>query len=429
MKAEFHEISPIECRFSVEIEAEKVKEVLDRAYSALAKKVNIPGFRAGKVPRRILEQRFRAQVEADVVHDLEWQGYLEAIQTHKVDVVGNPHWVHGDFNPQGAYSFAARVDIRPKPKLESYKALPLSFAEPGVSDEDVEKQLESIRGARARYEEAKGRDEVRMGDRVLVDFVATAEGKPFAGGEAQGAFVEVAQGELRSGCMPQLEAAKLNETCAFPHVFGEDAPEESLRGKTAQFKVTVKAIHEKHLPPLDDAFAASLNWKAKTLEEVRSQLRQGMERAERRRLAADFRTQAIGQLIEKNPLEVPNSMVERGIDWMLEGALRSIAQAGVDPRNLQMDWSTLREEMRPKAVVEVKGQLLLAAVAQAEGLEAGEADLEAKFAELAEDSGAELSKVKKQFADAAQKQALSQSILEEKALEFLKLHAKAPAAE
>jgi trigger factor len=429
MKAELHEISPIECRFSVEIEAEKVKEVLDRAYSALARKVNIPGFRAGKVPRRILEQRFRAQVEADVVHDLEWQGYLEAIHTHKVDVVGNPHWVHGDFNPQKAYSFVARVDIRPKPKLETYKALPLSVSTAVVSDEDIEKQLENMRSARARYEETRERDEVRLGDRVVVDFVATAEGKPFAGGQAQGVSVEVVQGELRSGRMPQLEAAKLNETCEFTHVFGEDAPEESLRGKAAQFKVTVKAIHERHLPPLDDAFAVSLNWKAKTLAEARVHLRQGMERAERRRLAADFRTQAIGQLIEKNPLEVPNSMVERGIDWMMEGALRSIAQAGVDPRNLQMDWSTLREEMRPKAMVEVKGQLLLAAIAQAESLEVSEADLEAKFAELAEDSGLELSQVKKQFADAAQKQALSQSISEEKALEFLKLHAKAPAAE
>jgi len=429
MKAELHEISPIECRFSVEIEAKKVQEALDRAYGALSKKVNIPGFRAGKVPRRILEQRFRTQVEADVVRDLEWQGYLEALRTHPVDVVGNPHWIHGDFNPQDAYSFSARVELRPKPKLEAYKDLPLSFSEPVVSDEDIEKQLEKMRASRARYEEVKGRDEVRLGDRAIVDIVATSEGKPFEGSQAQSVSVEVTPGELNAGHMPQLEAAKLHETCEFNHVFGEDAPEESLRGKTAQFKVTIKAIHEKHLPALDDAFAASLNWKAKTLEELKAQMRQGMEKAERRRLAADFRTQAIGQLIEKNPLEVPNSMVERGIDWMLEGALRSIAQTGVDPRNLQLDWATIREEMRPKAVVEVKGQLLLSAIAQAENLEASDADLEAKFAEISEDSGVELSKVKKQLAEPSQKQALAQSILEEKALAFLKLHAKAPAAE
>ncbi|MCL2012652.1 MAG: trigger factor [Cystobacterineae bacterium] len=428
MKAELQEISPIECRFSVEIEAEKVKELLDQAYHALSKKVNIPGFRSGKVPRRILEQRFRAQVEADVVRDLEWLGYLEAVRTHKVDVVDSPHWVHGTFNPQGPYSFVARVDVRPKPKLEAYKELPLSSVEPVVSDEDIEKQIENIRASRARYEETKERDEVRLGDRVLVDFVATAEGKPFAGSEAQDVSIEVTQGELRSGCMPQLEAAKLNETCEFSHVFSEDAPEASLRGKTAQFKVTVKAIHERHLPPLDDLLAASLNWNVKTLEELRARLRQGMEKAESRRLAADFRTQAIEQLIEKNPLEVPHSMVERGIDWMMEGALRSIAQTGVDLRSLQMDWSTIREEMRPKAMVEVKGQLLLSAIAEAENLEVSEADLEAKFAELAEDGGVELSQVKKQFAQATQKQALSRSILEEKALEFLKLHAKAPAA-
>jgi len=428
MKAELQEISPIECRFSVEIEAEKVKEVLDRAYSALSKKVSIPGFRAGKVPRRILEQRFRAQVEADAVRDLEWQGYMEALRTHKVDVVGSPHWVHGDFNPQGPYSFVARVDLRPKPKLEAYKALPLAVVEPSVSDEDIEKQLENMLQARARYEETKERDEVRLGDRVLVDVVATVGGKSFPGGDAKGASVEVTQGTLHAGHMPQLEAAKLNETCEFSHVFGEDAPEASMHGKTAQFQVTVKAIYEKHVPKLDDAFAASLNWKAKTVEELRAQMRQGMEKAERRRLAAEFRTQAIGQLMEKNPLEVPNSMVERGIDWMLEGALRSIAQTGVDPRNLQLDWSSLREEMRPKAEVEVKGQLLLAAVAEAEKLEVSEADLEAKFAEIAQDSGAELSQVKKQLSEASHKEALAQSILEEKALEFLKLHAQAPAA-
>jgi len=337
--------------------------------------------------------------------------------------------VHGNFNPQEAYSFVARVDVRPKPKLEAYKDLPLSSSPAVVSDEDIEKQIENMRLARARYEETKARDEVRLGDRVVIDFVATAEGKPFAGNEGKEVSVEVSQGELSAGCMPQLEAAKLNETCEFSHVFGQDAPEEGLRGKTAQFKVTVKAILERHLPALDDAFAASLNGKVKSLEELRLHMRKGMEKAERRRLAAEFRTEAIGQLIEKNPLEVPNSMVERGIDWMLEGALRSIAQTGVDPRNLKLDWSTIREEMRPKAVVEVKGQLLLAAVAQAEHLEVSEADMEAKLAELSEDSGVEISKVKKQFTDAGQRQALSQSLLEEKALEFLKLHAKAPAAE
>ncbi|MCL2177810.1 MAG: trigger factor [Proteobacteria bacterium] len=424
MKVELQEISPIECRFSVEVEAEKVKEQLERAYGQLAGKVSVPGFRAGKVPRRILEQRFRAQVEADVVRDLEWLGYMEALRKHKVDVVGSPHWIHGVFNAQEAYSFVARVDIRPEPKLEAYKELALSFSEPIVSDEDIEKQLENMQHARARYEEAKGREEVHIGDRVVVDFVAEVEGKPFKGSEAKGVSVDVTRGELRSGHMPQLEAAKLNETCEFSHIFGEDAPEAFLHGKAAQFKVVVKAIQERQLPPLDDAFAVSLN--AKTLEELRVRMRQGMEKAERRRLAADFRTQAIEQLIEKNPLEVPNSMVERGIDWMMEGALRSIAQTGVDPRNLQMDWSTIREEMRPKAVVEVKGQLLLSAVAKAENLEVGDVDLEAKFTEFAEDSGVELSQVKKQFTDVSQKQALSQSILEEKALEFLKLHAKPP---
>ncbi|MCL2626122.1 MAG: trigger factor [Cystobacterineae bacterium] len=428
MKAELQEISPIESRFSIELEAEKVKELLEKAYVQLAKKVSVPGFRAGKVPRRILEQRFRTQVEADVVRDLEWLGYMEALRTHKVDVVGNPHWVHGVFNPQETYSFVARVEVRPKPQLEVYKGLPLSFVEAVVSEEDIEKQLEKMRLGRARYEEAKGREEVRLGDRAVVDFSADIEGKPFKGSEGQGISVDVVQGELSSGHMPQLEAAKLNETCEFKHIFGEDAPEASLQGKTAQFKVTVKAIHERQLPLLDDAFAVSLNWEVKTLEELRVRMREGMERAERRRLAADFRTQAVEQLIERNPLEVPNSMVERGIDWMMEGALRSIAQTGVDPRTLQMDWSGIREEMRPKAVVEVKGQLLLGAIAKAENLEVGEVDLEAKFKELAEDSGLELSQVKKQFADAAQKQALSQGILEEKALEFLKLHAKAPEA-
>jgi|GEM_PF-283431 len=429
MKAELHEISPIECRFSVEMEAEKVKEFLDKAYNSLSKKINLPGFRPGKVPRRILEQRFRAQVEAEVVQDLEWLGYMEAARTHQVEVVGSPHFVHGNFNPQGPYSFVARAELRPKPKLEAYKNLSLSFVPPVVSDEDVEKHLENMRIAGARYEETTTRNEVRLGDRVLVDFVATVEGKPFEGGEGEGVFVEVTPGELSRGHMPQLEAAKLNETCEFLHTLTEDAPEESLRGKPAQFKVTIKAIHERHLPALDDAWVASLRWTVKTVEALRAKARKDIEKAERRRLSADFRAQAVAQLIEKNPLEVPNAMVERGIDWMLEGALRSIVQAGVNPKSLQLDWSSLREEMRPRALVEVKGQLLLAAIAEAERLVVEEADLEAKYAELSEDSEVELVHVKKQFADAAQKKALFQSILEEKALEFLKSHAQAPTAE
>jgi trigger factor len=198
---------------------------------------------------------------------------------------------------------------------------------------------------------------------------------------------------------------------------------EDVKGKTARFKFNLKGLKKKVVPELNDDFAKETG-EAQSLEELRTKLRTDLETGKRNKAQAEERDAVIKALIERNAFEVPKSMVDRTIDNMLENRLRAMARMGMDPRRLNLDFARLREDLREEALKEVKGALLIEAIAQKENIQASDADMDKKIEELAKEANQPVAVVSKYFKGAEERQGLSLRLREEKTIEFLKGQAK-----
>ncbi|OJH40820.1 trigger factor [Cystobacter ferrugineus] len=424
MKVQVEELSPIEKKLSIEVDNARVAEELTRAYSALGKQVKLPGFRQGKVPRRILEQRFRERVEDDVIQRVVQSAWLEAVRDHKVEAVAPPQVTNNSgLKANAPFTFEARVEVKPQVDAKDYQGLPLTRVDSQVTDAEVDERLEQLRQNMARLEPVEGRDVAQAGDFATVDYEALVDGKEFPGSKAEGVTVELAPGELVESNVAALEGAKVGETRELDYTFPADYRVEDVKGKTAHFKFHVKGLKKKIVPELNDDFAKEAG-ETQSLADLRAKIRSDLELNKKNRVLGEERAAIIKALVERNAFEVPRSMVERTIDQMLEQRLRAMARMGMDPRRLNLDFARLREELREEALQEVRGALLFESIALKENLKTSDEDMEKKISELAKEANQSIDVVRKYFKGPEERQGLSLRLREEKTIEFLKGQAK-----
>ena len=422
VKVQVEDVSSIEKRLSIEVEPALVEKELTAAYTNLSRQVKVPGFRPGKIPRRILEQKFKSEVEADVVKRVQLLGFIDALKETNVAAVGDPSFSGGKIEAQKPFAFSARVEVKPVVLAKDYKGLELPKLEATVEESRVTEQIDRMLGQRTEVVAVTGRDTVQKGDLAVIDFDATKNGAAFPGNSARDVTVEVIDGELIEGNLPQLEGGKVGEKKEFDYTFPADYRVEEIKGQVAHFVCTVKELKQKKVPVLDDAFAKEMG--EESADGLKARVRKDLEKAAKNRMEVDERDALFKALIEKNPIEVPNAMVNRGVDFMLENALGGLMRSGMDPNMLQLDWGKLREELRPKAMLEVRGQLLLESVAKEEKLDVADTEVDARLAKLAADSGVGLEVVQKQYQSAEARESLKNRTKEEKVIAFLKQHAK-----
>lgn len=420
MKVQVQELSPIEKSLSIEVEPAVVAKELDQAYQTLSRQVKIAGFRPGKVPRRILEQRFKAEVEDDVIRRVVSKSYVEAVKANNIEVVADPHVTNGKLDLTQPFAFTARVEVKPQVTAKEYQGIKLTRQNTEVTETVIDERVEQIRQNLSSIDKLEGRDVARPGDYCVIDYTATVDGKGFPGDKAEGITVEVAPGELVQANLPQLEGVKVGDKKELDYMFPADYRVDDVKGKTAHFTVTLKELKEKKVPPIDDALAEKSGAGVHTLKELRERIKKDLERANRRTADGQERDEIIKGLIEKNAFDVPRAMVERAMDMMLEGAFNMLARSGMDPNQANIDWAKLREDMRGKAETEVRGQLLFEAVSKQEKIEVVDEDLEKKLETIADETGNPLSQVRKAYKDAQSKDGLKGRIREEKTIAFLK---------
>ncbi len=420
MKVHVETLSPIERKLSIEVDPDQVAAELGRAYHALGERVRLPGFRPGKVPRRILEQRFRGEVEDDVKRRLVERSYLSAIAEHGVEAVGEPQVTGARLVLDAPFAFQATVEVRPEIAPKDYQGLPLKRVTPLVQEAQVEARLEELRQRLGRLAPVVERKTAELPDFAGVDYQGTVDAQPFEGGSGEAVTVEVAPGEVSAGNVEALAGLSVGESREVSATFPEGHPRA---GKTASFRFTLKGLKRRVVPPLDDELAREVGG-GPTLEALRTRIRSELQAAAKAEAARGERDQLVKALIERNPFPVPKAMVERGVEAMLEGALRSLARGGVDPRALNLDFEALRSEMRPRAETEVRGALLLEAIAEAEALKVQPAEVDARIEQLAKESEQPFSQVRKAFKEANQRRSLELRLREEKTVEFLRSRAK-----
>lgn len=422
MKIQVDTISPVEKKVTIEIDPDLVTQELSRAYTSLGRRVTLKGFRPGKAPRKVLERNFKEQVESEVLERLVGRTFGEAVEQESIATVAPPHVQVAEpgLGEGQPLKYTARVEVKPKLEPKDYKALEATRRPVEVTDQMVSDELTRLQDASAQLVPVEGRFDAQSGDYAVIDHDGTIDGKPFQGGKAQGVTVKVAPGPAGEGHMPQLEGRRLGETVAVEEVFPADHRVQALRGKVAKLQVTLKGLKTRQVPNLDDELAKDLGLPGvQTLEELRTRIRSDLEKREKRQSESELRNSLIKAALVKNDFEVPPALVERAIDVMLEGAADRFARQGIDIRQLNLDTARMRADLREQALFQVKGTLLLEAIADAEKIQVTDEDLEAEMTHIAEELQIPMAKVRQQTGSAEARAALRNRIREDKALAFL----------
>jgi trigger factor len=412
----------------VEVPAADVGRAVNRAARALAREMRMPGFRKGKAPPSLVIQRvgFAAVLEEAIREALpEW--YERALLASGVAPVGDPS-VEVVSSPEGEgepLAFKFQIGVRPKAKLGEYKGLEVGRAEPEAPADLVDREVERIREGFARLEPVERA--AAEGDVLLIDFEGLVDDRAFEGGTATDYLLELGGDQLVEGFEEQLAGASAGETREVEVGFPEDYRAEEIAGKDAVFKVEVKEVREKILPPLDDEFAAEAS-EFDTLEELRVDIGKRLAEVVGERAEQDFRIAAVDAAAEHATVELPEELVGARAAERWERVERQLAARGMSPESyLQMQGKTREqviEESKPDAEAELKREAVLAAIAEAEGIEVSEEEMHEALAHTAEHERTTPEKLLKRLRDGGRDAMVREDIRVRKAIDLVAEAAK-----
>jgi trigger factor len=419
VQSRVEDLSPVVKKVSVELTPDRVKDALDVAYTSVSRTVKLKGYRQGHVPRRLVERYFGDDVKKDVAQKLVTGSIHEALAEHQLDPVAPPRVENGAVEPGQPFKYTATVEVRPHVEPKDYEGLAISKIDATVTDAEVDERLEEMRAAQAMFVPVEGREVVEASDFVSADYEGFMGGAPLRGAKREGVLLEAAPGTLLENKAEALIGARVGESREIAVSFPEDYAAEELRRKEARFQVAVKGLKKRETPALDDAFVQDLGGEAKTVADLRAKIRSEMEQQKKQRAENDQREAVLTALVAKNPIEAPPALVERNVDAMLQGMLEGFMRRGIDPRQLGLNLDRMRDEMRQRALLEVKGYLLLESIAEKEKIDATEEDLAKHFDKLAGELKQPAEKIRAAFRKQDSLDSLKGRLRQEKALAFL----------
>lgn len=373
MKSSVETLSPTRVRLAVEVPFDELADCLARAYKSIAGQVRVPGFRPGKAPARIIDQRVgRATVLQEAVQDAIPRFYVDAIQANNVAVLGRPDFELTKLDDGQVIEFTAEVDVRPDVVLPDLAGLTVGVADVAVTDSDVDEQVNALR---ERFAVLKGVTRpVATGDYVSIDLIATVDGAEVEGGSTTGLSYQVGEGDL----MPGLDEALVGLDAGASATFGSQLAAGDQAGQDAEVTVTVRSVKEKELPELDDEFASSSS-EFDTLDELRADIRQRLTRVSLIGQAAEARDKVLEALLAATEVPLPESVVSGEVEWREQSIANQLEEAGASLEEYLEHEGETREEheahLRQGAEEAVKTQIVLDAVAEAQQVGVSDAEL------------------------------------------------------
>jgi len=417
MNVTLEDISSIKKKLSFEVPASTVDAEIEKAYQKIAKTAKIKGFRPGKAPRSVIEKYYAPQMEEQALGRLINDSYFKALVEHRVPAIADPEIVESSPLQKGQnFTYQAHVEIKPEVLVKDYTGLFLRKEKFEADPSVVEARLEEMRLGRTSTRIAD-RDVARDGDHVLIDFEGFVDGVAFPGGKAEGHLLELGSGSFIPGFEEQLEGMKRGEQKDIEVTFPAEYGNQDLAGKPAIFKIKLHEIQEKVMPELDDEFAKGFG--LESLQELREKLDETYRLQEQNRIDGDLREQMMAELIKRNPMEVPESMVASQLDYMLGNIRNRLKNQRMSLEMMGMNDESFKQMYRDSAVDQVKGSLILEGVARQEKIAAEEGELDGKLEEIAKMSNAPLDAVKKYYAKEEARRGLMAQIVEEKVMQFL----------
>ena len=405
---------------TVEVDAETFKTALDDAFKKVVKQVSIPGFRKGKIPRGLFEQRFGVEaLYQDALDILLPVEYPKAVEEAGIEPVDRPEIDVEKIEKGESLIFTAKVTVKPEVKLGDYKGLGIEKDDTTVTDEDVQNELKALQERQAELV-VKEEGAVEEGNTVVLDFEGFVDGEAFEGGKAENYSLEVGSGSFIPGFEDQLVGLEAGAEKDVEVTFPEEYHAEDLAGKPAVFKVKIHEIKAKELPELDDEFAKDIDEEVETLAELTEKTKKRLEEAKENEADAKLREELVLKASENAEIDVPQAMVDTELDRMLKEFEQRLQMQGM---NLELytqfsgqDEAALKEQMKEDAEKRVKSNLTLEAIAKAENLEVSDEEADAELTKMAEAYNMPVENIKQAIGST---DAMKEDLKVRKAIDFL----------
>ncbi len=404
----------------VQVPAAEYARESDTVIQKYQKLARIPGFRSGHAPPSVIRQRFKQEIQNDVVDVLLPKYFRKETERLGLIPVSQPRITDLHVHEGEGLHFKASFEVMPEVKVEGYKDLRAEHPEITVTEQEVEDQLKALQEQKAAYSPVEGRP-IAAGDYAQVSL----DGKPQQADDGtkpvhmDDVLVEIGGANTMPEFTEHLQGANAGDERAFDVRYPQDFSDERLRGKTFGYKVKVNAIKQKALPELTDEFAKELG-EFTTLEDVRKRIREGMEHERKHEAEREAKDKLLAELVKRNEFEVPEALVEHQIDLRLDRGLRALAAQGMRQEDMKkMDFSRLRAGQHDQAVQEVKAALLLEKVADLENIQVGNEEIDREVEALAKQTNQAAEEIRARLTREGALDRIRSRIRNEKALDFL----------
>ena len=320
MQVKVESTGALERKMRVELPAERIEKEVESRLQRVGKTAKIKGFRPGKVPAKVVRQRYGGQIRQEVLSDIMGQSYRDAVQQENLSPVAQPRIEPDVTDSEDSFAYTATFEVLPEVKLEGLDKIEVSVPDIEISDADCDDMIDNLRRQKGTWSEVDR--ESADGDRVVVDFDGKLKGKSFQGGAGKEVPVTLGEGQMLPDFEKALFGVKTDEEKSFKVKFPKDYHSEELAGKKVEFDIKVHRVEEQELPSLDDSLAAMYGVEEGGLDKLKADVRENMGREAGQRMRADIREQAMNGLMEANPVEVPKALIYQEAHTMQHETMR-----------------------------------------------------------------------------------------------------------
>lgn len=404
MAAKWEKKGATDGELTFEIEPEKIKSGLDQAFKRVKKNLNVPGFRKGKVPRQVFNSMYgEASLYEDALNIVLPEAYQKAIEETKIEPVDQPKVDVKSMEQDKPWVLTAQVTVKPEVALGEYKGLAVPVQDRKVTDDDVEKEIESKRQQQAELV-LKEDEPAESGNTVVIDYKGTVDGKAFEGGSADNYSLELGSNSFIPGFEDQLIGHKAGDDVEVKVTFPKDYQAKDLAGKEAIFATKIHEVKEKQLPKLDDEFAKDVDEDVDTLAELKDKVRKDLQKKKDDAATGAIQDAAIQEAVNNASVQdIPQAMIDEEIQRQLDQYLGNMQRQGIDPQMYYKLTGTSEDDLKKQFAKDadnrVKTNLVLEAVVTAEDIKPTDDQIKQEVKDLADDYGMEVKAVRNALTD------------------------------
>lgn len=413
-------------KLTIEVSAQELDKAMETAYQKEKRRISIPGFRKGKVPRAMVEKLYGPEIfYEDAANTLMQQTYPSAMEESGLDIVSRPEVDVVQLEKGRTFIYTAEVAVKPEVTLGKYMGVTVTKVDTAVTEEEIDEAIERERRNNARTVTVTDRP-VAEGDTAVIDFEGFVDGKAFEGGKGENHALEIGSHSFIDTFEEQLVGKNTGDEVEVNVTFPDQYQAEELAGKPALFKVKINEIRAKELPELNDEYAQDVS-EFDTLAEYRESVKKNLEEQKENEAKRTKEDEAVQKIIDKSVVELPEPMIETQCESMIDEFSQRIAQSGLSMEQyLQFSGTTMdamMEQVRPEAITRIKSSLVLEQIAKEENIEVTDADVDEEIEKMAAGYGMAADKFRDYMGD-AEKKSVKRDLAITKAVELVMANAK-----